>query len=192
MARVTIELRKLLEMTNFNLFDFDYPCSDANFREYLEQLIINRFYFDEIAQETPDRFLHEFRTKMNTIMPYYDQLYATTLYDADPLVTQRLHETAEDINTGTQATESKATGETKSSDYPQNANPMTDILSGHQHTTGQSIQTRSDNLKRNQQKIIEGFTGIPYPDLVKKHRETLLRIGQMILAELKTLFILVY
>jgi hypothetical protein len=192
MARVTIELRKLLEMPNFNLFDFDYPCDDLNFKEYLEQLIIGRYYFDEIASETADKFKWEFKQKMLTIMPYYNQLYATTLYEGDPLVTQRLKETAEDVNTGTQSSTGEATGETKTSDYPQNVNPMTDILSGHQTTVGQTIQTRTDDLKRSQQRIIEGFTGIPYPELIKKHRETLLRIGSLILDELKPLFIMIY
>lgn len=42
------------------------------------------------------------------------------------------------------------------------------------------------------EKTIEGLTGITYQDLIFKERNNLLRIIDMILAELKTLFLLVY
>lgn len=192
MAEVTIELRKILEMENFNLFDFEYPMDDVNYKDYLENLIIDRFYFDEIGLETVDRWKHEFRTKMQTIMPYYNKLYNTTLFDGDPLTTQKLRETVEEHNTGNQTVEVEETSDLRASDYPQTANPAQDILSGQQVGGRENTQRRDDNLMRDQQRIIEGYAGIAYPDLIKKHRDSLLRISSMILAELKDLFILVY
>jgi hypothetical protein len=36
MAMVTVELGRLLDKTNFKLFDFDYSFDDTNFKAQLE------------------------------------------------------------------------------------------------------------------------------------------------------------
>jgi hypothetical protein len=41
-------------------------------------------------------------------------------------------------------------------------------------------------------KTIEGITGITYPELIEKHRDSLLRINDRIIEEMKPCFILVY
>jgi hypothetical protein len=41
-------------------------------------------------------------------------------------------------------------------------------------------------------KTIEGITGITYPELIEKHRDSLLRINDRIIEEMKACFILVY
>jgi len=244
MAQVTMELRNVLKHEDFGLFDFEYKCDDLNWKQELEKRIIARFFFDEIGLESIDRFKHEFQYKMQSIMPYYNDLYNTTLFDGDPLTTQKLTEVLENIqdttgsntedltsntneslvtdldetNTGTQGTITTDQNTTKASDYPQTLNLENDVLSGQQQSEGTNDQnvtndfsstrdqtdtregsrtdntTRStqENLRQDQQKIIEGFQGIPYPELLRMHRDSILRINSMIIKELKTLFILVY
>lgn len=61
-----------------NGFDFelnDYPIFDENYRETLNNLILDNFLMDEIGFETPALFRHYLKTKMNEIMPYYNILY---------------------------------------------------------------------------------------------------------------------
>ena len=41
--------------------------------------------FREIGFETPARFIHALNTKLNEIMPYYVNLYKTTMLEYDPL-----------------------------------------------------------------------------------------------------------
>ena len=77
MAQVTIELRTLLGMTNFEMFDFTYPVTDSNWKAELERDIKNHYYFHEIGMETPDRFKQRLQSKMLEIMPYYDKLHQT-------------------------------------------------------------------------------------------------------------------
>lgn len=79
MAIYTMELRELME--NTNLFDFDYPIYDENYRSAFEGKFINYFYFREIGVETVARFKHNLRTKLNIIMPHYNKLYKSQLHD---------------------------------------------------------------------------------------------------------------
>ena len=211
MANVTMELRTVMEIKP-NLFNFDYPITDLSWKEKLEKKIIDHYFFHEICDESLDKWEHLFRTKMNAMMGYYDELYKTTLFENDPLTNQRLEETVENENTGNQQVEEENTGtqkietdmdeETKGSDYPQSQNVTNDILSGHQRTDRgedqtrtddlKHKQTRTDDLKNKQQRIISGYFRMPYPELLQMHRDTILRIDSMIIAELKNLFIQVY
>lgn len=82
-----MELRDLVKR-GYPLALDDYPIFDENYRSVLNNKIISHFYFREIGQETPDRFNHYLRMKMHEIMPYYNQLYKTTLIEFDPLVSE--------------------------------------------------------------------------------------------------------
>lgn len=86
MAKYTIELGKLIE-SGYPLSFGNYPIFDEEYRQTLEGKIIDHYYFNEIGAETADRFSFYLRRKMREIMPYYNQLYQTTLLDFDPLVT---------------------------------------------------------------------------------------------------------
>lgn len=199
MAQVTMELRNLLKMPNFNLFDFEYKCDFPEWKEELEQLIIDEYYFHEIGQETPDRFKHCFSTLMRKIMPYYNSLYASTLLGGDPLINYRMVEetTGTATNTGTSAgkTETTSAGELTKTDYPQtgdagdipteksNANDRGDLRTSHETTS-----TSTNDLR----KVVEGISGTSYAKLIKEHRENLLKINAMVIRELRPCFILVY
>lgn len=61
-----------------NDFDFElneYPIFDEDYRETLNNLILDNFLMDEIGFETPALFRHYLKTKLNEIMPYYNLLY---------------------------------------------------------------------------------------------------------------------
>jgi len=133
---VTVELGELVE-SGFPLFDFEYPVPrktlvyngktcDVDFdKARLEQKILNRYFFRQIGQETPARFKHYLKARMNEIMPYFVQLYE---FDAkfrnidDPLESYNLKETFEqatsgnEITTGTQAGTTSSQTNTESSD----------------------------------------------------------------------------
>ncbi|NCC80421.1 MAG: hypothetical protein EOM07_12565 [Clostridia bacterium] len=187
MAQVTMELRTVLQMTDFNLFDFDYECDDLTWKAKLEQQFIDTYYFNEIGQETIDRWKHHIRTKFQSIMPYYNKLYNTTLMEINPLITKRETETYEGDNAS--AGLSSSTDNSKNFDYPQNANPATDIASSMDDNQG-TLET-SGNSSMNYERIMEGFEG-NQSELLKSYRENILRINTMIMKECKDLFILIY
>ena len=296
MAQVTVELRHLIEQTDFELFDFDYPVTDPNFKEKIEEDVTEYFYSYEIGFETPDMFKQKFRAKFRRIMSYYNDLYNTTLLEYNPLINYKMSELMEQLtNTGhsedstqdlTSNTQTEDEGtrtedtqtssdntrtdnlqtttdstrtdnltrtidETNTvSDYPQqpiaggsyasgsgmrnstedNTGTVSDegttnqtgtvsdegttsqtgtvsdegttSQTGTVSDTGTGTTNRTDNTTANRtgtstvnldyEKTIEGLTGTSYQDLIAKERENILRISGMVIAELKTLFILVY
>ena len=75
MAKYTITIKTLID----NGFDFkmtDYPIFDANYRDILNNKILNHYYESEIGFETPALFRFYLNNKLNEIMPYYNELYS--------------------------------------------------------------------------------------------------------------------
>jgi hypothetical protein len=244
MAQVTVELGRLLDKTNFQLFDFDYQLDDANFKAQLEQQIIDYYYDYEIGFETPDMFKRKFKARWNRIISYYNKLYNTTLLDYNPLSNYKLEEVLDQLatnnntqttdmstsanntqkNTGTNTVEGHGSDETTTndsatnSDYPQqpiaggsyasgattgtatsNSDSTNDVTTTLDTTvtvtdSGTNRGTISNETTQNTDytKSIEGITGITYPELIEKHRDSLLRINDRIIEEMKPCFILVY
>lgn len=83
-AIFTVELGSLVE-NGFDLGMKDYPIYDENYREPLNNKIIEHFWFREIGLETPQLFRRFLNRRMNEIMPYYNQLYKSALLEFDPL-----------------------------------------------------------------------------------------------------------
>lgn len=84
-AVFTVELGSLVE-NGFDLGLDKYPIFDENYREPLNAKIIEHYYFREIGFETPQLFKRFLNRKMIEIMPFYNQLYKSTLEDFDPFV----------------------------------------------------------------------------------------------------------
>lgn len=74
MEMTTWTLGKMVE-DGQEIFDFDYPFYSEERRKQFEQHFIDHFYFDEIGQETPARFKHRLKIKLNLIMPYWNKIF---------------------------------------------------------------------------------------------------------------------
>lgn len=189
MAQVTMELRHALQLRNddgtpFQLFDFTYKCDDAAWKAELEQAIIDHYAYHEIGQETVDRWKQRFKTRFQRIMPFYNELHNSTLLDYNPLLNYKLTEAMDGsrVNTGTVGTDNTMT------EYPQHTDITQDIPSGRsQNTTTNNLTEANDYTK-----TVEGLTGTSYPELIKQHRDNLLRVNDLIINEMKPAFILVY
>lgn len=81
MAKYTIDLYTLLKDDNFKIFNFDYDfyTDDINIKQTFESKFIDRYMFNEIGFETVTRFKHFLKERLNSIAPYYKQLYYTEL-----------------------------------------------------------------------------------------------------------------
>ena len=81
MAKYTIDLYTLLKDDNFKIFNFDYDfyTDDINIKQTFESKFIDRYMFNEIGFETVARFKHYLKERLNSIAPYYRQLYYTEL-----------------------------------------------------------------------------------------------------------------
>ena len=92
MSKYTTELRWVIE-NGYDLQLNEYPIFDENYRQKLNQKIINHYYFREIGFETVGLFRFYLKQTMNEIMPYYNQLYESALLEIDPLNTINFTET---------------------------------------------------------------------------------------------------
>lgn len=220
MSKYSIELRTLVSDPLFDLFDFEYTfyTDDFNVRKTFEQKFIDHFYFDEIGSETVARFKWMLKSKLNVIMPYYRQLYETELKakDINFLLNKDLREEYErtlssdsDEKIDTNATTSNNTNSTANSKVSNIDNGVSAVNLNPGNLTGVSQDTNqttnafnsNNNVKRNTQGEItertvttsQGNIGITSSaELLKKWREVLINIDQMILNECKDLFMLVY
>lgn len=139
MAKYTTELRHLLE-GGFDLELTDYPIFDENYRGILNQKIIDHYMFNEIGAETPARFRHYLKTKLNEIMPYYNQLYQSTLINFDPMTNFDLKEES----TRTSNTDSTADGTNKSSGSGKSATRTETINESENEQTDDLTSVESD------------------------------------------------
>jgi len=98
------------------------PCYIPT-REELNNAILNYYMYREIGSETFGRFLHELKTTMEEIMPYYNQLYFSTDQDYDLLynvdytreISRERKDTNKDTSEATQTSKNETTSNTEGS-----------------------------------------------------------------------------
>ena len=78
------------------VFDFDFPIFDDNYRKALCIKILKHFYTREIGEETVGLWKLRLNTRMNEIMPYYNQLYESETLKINPLYTFNYQKTHKD------------------------------------------------------------------------------------------------
>lgn len=82
-ANATITINDLVNDENFDLFDFPYSLYDESLKLNFEIKFIEYFRFREIGTPTIAMFKQRLMARLNTIMPYYEQLYQTELLSKD-------------------------------------------------------------------------------------------------------------
>lgn len=75
----------IISRARSKVFDFDFPIFDENYRSVLETKILKHFYTREIGYETVGLWKIKLDTKLNEIMPYYNKMYLSELFDVHPL-----------------------------------------------------------------------------------------------------------
>lgn len=77
-------VNEIINKSLSKIFDFDFPIFDENYRTVLETKIIKHYYTREIGLETVGLWKLKLDTKLNEIMPYYNQLYKSALLEFNP------------------------------------------------------------------------------------------------------------
>ena len=78
------DILKQIEFARPLIFDFDYPFYSNTRKPKFEELFLQHFLFREIAMETPYAWYVKLVSTFNLIMPYYNQLFESTLYSYNP------------------------------------------------------------------------------------------------------------
>ena len=134
-----------------SIFDFDFPIFDEKYRPVLERKILKHYFTREIGLETVGLWKLKLDTKLNEIMPYYNQLYNSELIEFNPLYDvelKRERNTDRNLNEDTTNTEDRSGGSTTSttqdySDETENTESTTDER--NRTTNGKENQTNTGN-----------------------------------------------
>lgn len=68
-----------------NVFNFEFPIYDEGYRNVLCTKILKHYYTREIGAETVGLWKLWLDTRLNEIMPYYNQLYKSAMIEFNPM-----------------------------------------------------------------------------------------------------------
>lgn len=183
-----------------------------SYRKTLCSKILKHYYLQEIGFETVGQWMYHLNTRLEEIMPYYNQLYKSEQLKFDPLnnisVTRsHLMEfdglvKTEDSGTRDSSTDSSYKDTNRMSDTPQGSLSGVEsmrYLTQATITDGTSDQTTNENTEsqgktitdneENFKETVEGkHGGDSYSDLLMKYRDTFLNIDLQVIDEFKDLF----
>lgn len=166
-----------------SVFDFDFPIFDESYRNVLETKILKHYYTREIGLETVGLWKLKLDTKLNEIMPFYNQLYKSELIEFNPMYDVDLtrdHNLKRNETTKQDATETGTTEKTgnvndnthtETSDN-QNSESTTDI----QNTTGSTSREQQGASKTHYDK----YSDTPQGSLQNVQNDTYLTNARMI------------
>lgn len=138
-----MQLRWLIEM-NYDFGLKSYPIFDENYRETLNNNIINTYYLSEIGSETAGQFALRFKSKMNLIMPYYNKLYESQLIEIEALNKLTETRTIKDTASGNSSGEQKTTNTSEISGTSKDDNTVTTNGTNKSESDISNTTTRTD------------------------------------------------
>lgn len=107
-------------------------------RQELNDKILNHYRFQELGQETFGRWLHELKTALHEIMPYYNQLFYSADQDFNPIYNVDYVKTIErEKKDNTVGTQNSATNTTSTG---------TDTSTNEEYTKSVNSKTPQDQL----------------------------------------------
>ena len=130
----------VLDNSRDKVFDFDFPIFDENYRSVLENKILKHYYTREIGAETVGLWKMWLNTRLNEIMPYYNQLYNSELIKFNPMYDVDLtttHKKTDDRNDNTSESELRVGNRDM-------VTHVDDETHGSSHSTGES-ETNSNS-----------------------------------------------
>ena len=199
MSKYTITIKKLMK-NGFNFGLQDYPIFDENYRETLNNNILYYYYEDEIGFETPELFKIYLNRTMNRIMSYYNNLYLAqkNILDSGIFNNVNYKETSNrQLNSYANST-SNSKGKGLYQDTPQGQISMTEFEDQHYATNltlnnNESTDSSNGNSVDDYIRNVTGNNGNRYPvELLYEVRKNLINIDDLIINELKDLFMGIY
>lgn len=209
--------KTIIERVNLALpqiFNFDFPIWNEEYRQTLERKIIIHYLKKEICDIFGlwQIYLYD---RLNLIMPYYNKMYLSTIVEYD--MTKEYTHTITDSESNSTTTDN--TGNTTihnnntinstngnkqvDSDIPQSsmngqdyASFMSDVSGTNEQTTDGN--TTNDNIAHstttNTKTVTHNESGnnTNISDLIIKYRDSLINIDNLIIEELHDLFMMIY
>lgn len=133
------------------VFDFNFPIFDESYRTVLETKILRHYYTREIGLETVGLWKLKLNTKLNEIMPFYNQLYKSELIEFNPLYDVELTRERKIEGKGTKDTENgeSRNGENHADTSQSSSNMVTENGADKGTVNGTSDGTQNQNTSGN-------------------------------------------
>ena len=218
MATFTMELRDVIDVVGENGVGLsDYPIFDEAHRATLNRKILDHYWYYEIGHETIDQFVRQMRTKMQEVMPYFNEMYKTTLVKYDILSTVDIIADSKNENSthsktsgnsnsnesGNSTTSTDSTARAVSSEMPQTrlagdadyATAATDSTSNGVTETASSgsrgettAMTGDGSAQGSATSHQSGYTGTSPAALISAARDAIINVDMMVIDSVSTLF----
>lgn len=176
-------VNKIIEKALPTVFDFSFPIFDENYRSVLETKILKHYYTREIGLESVGLWKLKLETKLNEIMPFYNQLYKSELlefnplYDVDLTRDHKLNKTENTKQTGTEEVDSTKNGSvTEETNTEENGNQNSTSDTNINNTTGSTSEETAGNTKTHYDK----YSDTPQGSLQNVQNDTYLTNARMI------------
>ena len=179
------------------LFREDLELFDDDYKQVLFPKILMHYYTREIAFETVGLWVLKLNTKMQEILPFYNQLYRSETLKFDPLHPFNLSRTHVEQGKNQTHTTGTQDGEKLNlfSDTPQGGLDGIDdngykYLTNAAKSNGTSTMTDSSSSQdgRFWQELVKGVNGENQAQLLLDFRKTMLNIDMQVIDELSDLF----
>lgn len=188
-----------------NFFDEDY-------RKFLCCKILKHYYFREIGMETAGQWMYYMNTKLEEIMPYYNQLYESSKLKFEPFIDTDLTRT----NTITKTNESEENGTSNNngtnnntvrdaySDTPQGGlqgvengtyltNARKTTTENNYNDDGTTTKSTSGKGNETHNETVKGKQGSgTYSKYLNEYRDTMLNIDMQVINEFSELFFMLW
>ena len=214
------DVNSIIAASLSSIFNFNFPIFDEAYRSDLETKILKHYYTREIAFESVGLWQLKLDTRLNEIMPYYNQLYNSELLEFNPFhdVDYTFTHEGERNDTGhstddyDSSVSSTGTGSSnawdKFSDTPQgavsgiqndtyltnarNATNSNSYSDSKTQSDDRTNDTRFNSLDEYVNTMVGKMGTTSYSELLNKFRDTFLNIDMMIIEELQDLFFNLY
>lgn len=182
LSKYTTELRYIIE-SGYQLKALQsYPIFDENYRETLNQYILNHFWMREIGAETVGEFDLFLMNTLNEIMPYYNGLFKMAMSEIDPLTNYKYSETLDKSESGNSNSNSNA--KTVDSTPADGLVQMTEI-ENQVYASSASLSKNSgivnSNTETNYVKTISGYTGVSVGKLYDEYRRYVVSVVRLLM-----------
>lgn len=198
------------------IFDFDWPIYDETHRQELERKFLMHYYTREIGFETYGLWKLKLNTKLNEIMPYFNELYASVQYlknpmddvdykrvidgtenmrrDEDTESTQKINSSSNGLSYHSYSdTPQGALTGVKEGNYLTNASKDEANNSGNSNTDGTfNIDEKRDTTRNTVETVKGKMYGTSKAKMVTEYRKAILNIDMQIIDELGDLFMMIF
>lgn len=176
-------VNKIIEKALPSVFDFTFPIFDESYRNVLETKILKHYYTREIGLESVGLWKLKLETKLNEIMPFYNQLYKSELlefnpfYDVDLTRDHKLNKTENTKQSGTEEVDATKNGSvTDETTTEENGNQNSTSNTNINNTTGSTSEETAGNTKTHYDK----YSDTPQGSLQNVQNDTYLTNARMI------------